>query len=212
MVWVMSGAKRRANITGESPSREAQVRPERAQGEQEDDAALFREATRGVRPLAHDRHPVPQVKPPPRARFTRADRLAILDESLEGTQDDPELAGGEVAAYARPGVRRSVLQRLRRGQYRIEAELDLHGLTVAEAKAALREFLAGALHRGVRCVRIIHGKGLRSGPRGPVLKVTVAGILRRSSHVLAFVSARAVDGGTGALYALLAPQGSLNPP
>jgi DNA-nicking Smr family endonuclease len=197
----MSGAKRRVNIAGESPAREAERR-----SEVEDDAALFREATRDVRPLAHDRQPLPQVKPPPRARFTRADRLAVLDESLAVTPDDPDLAGGEVAAYARAGVRRSVLQKLRRGQYRIEAELDLHGLTVADAKAALRAFLAGALARGVRCVRIIHGKGLRSGPRGPVLKGTVVGVLRRTSHVLAFVSARAVDGGTGALYALLSPR------
>jgi DNA-nicking Smr family endonuclease len=173
----------------------------------DDDAALFRQAIRDVRPLAHDREPVPRAKPPPRAQFTRADRLAILDESLHGEADDPYLAGGEVAAYARPGVRRSVLQKLRRGQYRVEAEVDLHGLTVAQAKAALRGFLAHALRRGVRCVRIIHGKGLRSGPRGPVLKVAVSGILRRSSHVLAFVSARGVDGGTGALYVLLCPPG-----
>ncbi|HTW37058.1 MAG TPA: Smr/MutS family protein [Steroidobacteraceae bacterium] len=203
----MSGAKRRANIAGGSPSREADVRPRAREEQDEDEAALFRAATRDVRPLAHDRHTVPQMKPPPRARFTRADRLAILDESLEAVQEDPELAGGEVSAYARAGVRHSVLQKLRRGQYRIEAELDLHGLTGAQAKATLREFLAQALHRDLRCVRIVHGKGLRSGPRGPVLKGTVTGILRRSSHVLAFVSARAVDGGTGALYALLSPRG-----
>jgi DNA-nicking Smr family endonuclease len=202
----MTGAKRRANIAGERPSREAQAHPRREHLQaDEDDAALFREATRDVRPLAHDRQVVPRAKPAPRAHFTRADRLAVLDESLQGTPDDPELAGGEVASYARAGVRRSVLQKLRRGHYRIEAEIDLHGLTVPEAKAALRGFLARALERGVRCVRIIHGKGLRSGPRGPVLKMTVTGILRRTSHVLAFVSARSVDGGTGALYALLSP-------
>jgi DNA-nicking Smr family endonuclease len=195
----MTGAKRRANIAGGSPPGEAPP--------QDDDAALFREAIRGVRPLADHRAPIPRAKPAPRAQFTRADRLAILDESLHGEADDPYLAGGEVASYARPGVRRSVLQKLRRGQYRIEAEVDLHGLTVLEAKAALRGFLAHALQRGVRCVRIIHGKGLRSGPRGPVLKVAVIGILRRSSQVLAFVSARGVDGGTGALYALLSPPG-----
>jgi DNA-nicking Smr family endonuclease len=208
----MSGAKRRANIAGGSSSGEARSPPEpprldRLEPEQDDDAALFRQAIRGVRPLAHDRQPIPRAKPPPRAQFTRADRLAILDESLGGMPDDPYLAGGEVAAYARPGVRRSVLQKLRRGQYRIEAEVDLHGLTVREAKAALRGFLAHALQRGLRCVRIVHGKGLRSGPRGPVLKVAVSGVLRHSSHVLAFVSARSVDGGTGALYALLSPPG-----
>ena len=216
----MSGAKRRVNIAGERPSREARAHSQPARPaaqpselaarapEPDEDATLFREAIRDVRPLAPaERAPIPKAKPPPRAQFTRAERLAILDESLHGEADDPYLEGGEVAAYARPGVRRAVLQKLRRGQYRIESELDLHGLTVVEAKAALRGFLAHALQRGVRCVRIIHGKGLRSGPRGPVLKVAVAGILRRSSQVLAFVSARSVDGGTGALYALLSPPG-----
>ncbi len=165
--------------------------------------ALFREATRDVRPLAQDHPPPPRAKPPPRARFARADRLAILDESLQIPADDSALAGGEVVSYARAGVQDSVLRKLRRGHYRVQAELDLHGLTVREAKGALREFLAEALERGLTCVRIIHGKGLRSGPRGPVLKVAVSVLLQRSAHVLAFVSARGVDGGTGALYALL---------
>jgi DNA-nicking Smr family endonuclease len=217
---VMTAPKRRANSPSRPASNKARSQPddpraqpkdselERAEPEQDDDAALFRQAIGDVRPLSpKDREPMHRAKPPPRAQFTRADRLAILDESLHGEADDPYLAGGEVAAYARPGVRRSVLQKLRRGQYRIESELDLHGLTVMEAKAALRGFLAHALQRGMRCVRIIHGKGLRSGPRGPVLKVAVSGILRRSSQVLAFVSARSVDGGTGALYALLCPPG-----
>ncbi|HTX24986.1 MAG TPA: Smr/MutS family protein [Steroidobacteraceae bacterium] len=196
----MAGAKRRVNIAGDSPLREAPAHPPR-----EDDAALFREATRDVRPLAHDRQLTPRAKPPPQARFTRADRLAILEESLRSSADDPDLEGGEVVTFARAGIRRSALQRLRRGQHRIEAEIDLHGLTVPQAKHALREFLAQALHRGTRCVRIVHGKGLRSGPRGPVLKIAVTGVLRRSARVLAFVSARSVDGGTGALYVLLSP-------
>ncbi len=87
----------------------------------------------------------------------------------------------------------------------MQREIDLHGLTVAEAKAALRQFLVAALEQQVRCVRIIHGKGLRSGHRGPVLKGAVNAMLRRSDAVLAYVSARQVDGGTGAVYVLLAP-------
>ncbi len=156
-----------------------------------------------MRPLAHDHPPPPRAKPPPRARFARAERLAVLDESLQSVADDPSLASGEVSSYARAGVQHSVLRKLRRGHYRVQAELDLHGLTVREAKPILREFLAEALDRGLTCVRIIHGKGLRSGPRGPVLKTLVSGVLRRSAPVLAFVSARDVDGGTGAVYALL---------
>lgn len=204
----MAGPKRRVNIAGERSPGEAHASfAEQFSGiaSKEEETALFREATRGVRPLEHDRHVAAGRKPAPAARFTRADRAAILDESLSAGAEDPYLAGGEVASFARPGVQRSVLQRLRRGHYRVQAELDLHGLTEQEAKEVLRGFLAEALQRNMRCVRIIHGKGLRSGPRGPVLKAMVMSLLRRSSHVLAFVSARGVDGGTGAVYALLSP-------
>lgn len=165
---------------------------------------LFREAMRDVKPLRHQRH-VPRSRlPSPRAHFTRADQRAVLEESLLSDVDDPALAGGEEMSFRRPGVQESVLRKLRRGHYRVQAEIDLHGLIVVEAKAVLREFLAEALQRGVQCVRIIHGKGLRSGHRGPVLKHAVSAVLRRNASVVAFVSARQVDGGTGAVYALLA--------
>ena len=95
------------------------------------------------------------------------------------------------------------MRRLRRGHYRVESELDLHGLTVPEAKQALRDFLSRVIARQSRCVRIIHGKGRGSGPRGPVLKKAVNVILRRTDAVVAFCTARPVDGGTGAIYVLL---------
>ncbi len=171
----------------------------------EDDAKLFREAVRGVKPLAGEEQPLPSRKPAPRARFTRADRHAVLRESLTGGTDDPALASGEELVFHRAGLQSPVLKRLRRGHYRVQAEIDLHGLTVAEAKQALRDFLADSLNHGLRCVRVIHGKGLRSGPRGPVLKSAVGGVLRRTGAVVAYVSARQVDGGTGAVYVLLAP-------
>jgi DNA-nicking Smr family endonuclease len=107
-------------------------------------------------------------------------------------------------SHRRPGVPASVLRELRRGDYPIEAELDLHGMTVTQAKRALHGFLANALARHLGCVRIIHGKGLRSGSDGPVLKTTVNGVLRKTAAVLAYVSARPADGGTGAVYVLLA--------
>jgi DNA-nicking Smr family endonuclease len=169
-----------------------------------DEAGLFREAMRGVRPL-RPRSPAP--RPPrarPHARFARADRMAVLAESLCTAGADPELAGGDELVFHRPQVQPRVLRRLRRGEYRVQREIDLHGLTVAEAKHALRAFLVRCLERQVRCVRVIHGKGLRSGHRGPVLKSSVSAVLRRTGAVLAFVSARPVDGGTGALYVLLA--------
>jgi DNA-nicking Smr family endonuclease len=168
-------------------------------------AKLFRDAVRGVKPLAAGAPAVRRPKPRARARFTRADRAAVLKESLSAEPPDPALAGGEELVYQRSGVQPSVMRRLRRGEYRVEREIDLHGLTVAEAKQALRQFLIDALHREVRCVRIVHGKGLRSGHRGPVLKAAVSAVLRRTGAVLAFVSARPADGGTGAVYALLSP-------
>jgi len=172
--------------------------------ERASESRLFREAVRGVRPLAtHSAAPRP-VRVRARARFTRADRVAVLQESLESPEIDPELIGGEALVFRRPQVQPGVLRKLRRGEYRVQRELDLHGLTVAEAKLALRQFLVSALEHQVRCVRIIHGKGLRSGHRGPVLKAAVSSVLRRTGAVLAFVSARQVDGGTGAVYVLLA--------
>jgi DNA-nicking Smr family endonuclease len=170
-----------------------------------DDVRLFQHAVRGVRPL-RQRSATP--RPPrtaPRARFTRADRAAVLRESLDTAGADPQLAGGEELVFHRPQVQPVVLRKLRRGEYRVQREIDLHGLTVAEAKAALQQFLVRALEQQVRCVRIIHGKGLRSGHRGPVLKAAVNAVLRRTGAVLAYVSARPVDGGTGAVYVLLAP-------
>ena len=166
---------------------------------------LFRAAVRGVKPLARGAGSLrrPKPKPRPHARFTRADRAAVLRESLAPEPADPALLGGEELVYQRPGVQPAVMRRLRRGEYALEREIDLHGLTVVEAKQALRQFLIEALERGVRCVRIVHGKGLRSGHRGPVLKAAVSAVLRRSGAVLAYVSARPADGGTGAVYVLL---------
>lgn len=175
----------------------------------EDDGRLFREAVQDVKPLSRGAQPHGEVaaarrrRPTSLARFSRADRLAVLKESLDGETGDPELAAGDELVYHRAGVQMSLLRKLRRGQYRVQAEIDLHGLTVAEAKGILREFLADALHRQYRCVRIIHGKGLRSGHRGPVLKGAVSSVLRRVGAVVAYVSARQVDGGTGAVYVLL---------
>jgi len=169
------------------------------------DVRLFREAVQDVKRLGVEETPAVKRRPPrPLARFSRADRHAVLLESLTSEAGDPELAAGDELVYHRAGVQMSVLKKLRRGQYRVQAEIDLHGLTVVEAKQALRDFLADALHRGLRCVRIIHGKGLRSGHRGPVLKGVVSSVLRRVGAVVAYVSARQVDGGTGAVYVLLA--------
>ena len=172
----------------------------------ESDAELFREAMRGVKPLSR-RAPatVDRRKPPARARFTAADRALVLVESLNGIDGEFTDTGDEIS-FRRDGVQPRVVTRLKRGEYRIDDECDLHGLRVEEAKGALRQFLAEALARNLRCVRIIHGKGKGSGPRGPVLKTAVNMILRKTGPVIAFTSVRRIDGGTGAINVLLSNQ------
>lgn len=169
--------------------------------------SLFRDATRDVKPLKTPSRSTglrqSRPKPKPGAKFTRADQQAVLRESLE-TPDDPTLVeSGEEIAFKRPGVPETLLKRLRRGHFKVDAELDLHGLTSPQARAELRDFIVNELSRGSHCVRIIHGKGRGSGPRGPVLKNVVNICLRRMDVVVAFGSARPLDGGSGAVYVLL---------
>ena len=170
--------------------------------QEEDDASLFREAVRDARPLRHGpRVPAVRRKPPPRARFARADREAVLLESI--APPSPDILPGDSLEYRREGVPATLLRRLRRGELRIEAEIDLHGLTERQGVAALRAFLAEAALRDQHCLRVVHGKGLRSGDRGPVLKQAVFRLLRRLDQVLAFTSAGLRSGGTGATLVLL---------
>jgi DNA-nicking Smr family endonuclease len=166
------------------------------------DSELFREAVRDVKPMkVRSRVPVAGRKPPARAQFTAADRALVLVESLQDPLDN--LDTGDEITFRRDGVQDGVIRKLRRGEYRVEEVCDLHGLRVDEAKQALRQFLAESLARRLRCVRIIHGKGKGSGPRGPVIKTAVNMILRKTAPVLAFTSARRIDGGTGAINVLL---------
>ncbi len=168
------------------------------------DDTAFRDAIGDVRPLpAHDVAPGP-ARPAPRARFRRADDRQALVESLEALPGEWLLETGEEMLFRRTQVPARVLERLRRGEYAVEDEIDLHGLTAVAAREALRAFLGEALLRDLRCVRVVHGKGLRSGPRGPVLKHAVNLWLRRVDRVLAFASAPRRDGGTGAVYVLIA--------
>lgn len=169
----------------------------------DDDVNLFRDAMHDVRPLPSASALPIAPKPTPEARFTRADQQDVLRESLLSPQDPAAVSTGDELSYRRAHVPDAVLLRLRRGHFAVEAEIDLHGMTGAEAKQALREFIANAMLHRMSCVRIIHGKGRRSGPRGPVLKNVVNQWLQRNGDVLAFGSARSVDGGSGAVYVLL---------
>jgi len=184
-----------------------------------DDTATFREAMRDVKPIKHVPH-VPAIAHgggAPRAthraveaharRVTRGAvrraAAAALEEPAPGTSDEDIVDGAEPLSFRRAGVRDQVMRKLRRGLFPTEDELDLHGLNQALARDVLAEFIAHQRDAGHRCVRIIHGKGYRSGARGPILKILVNGWLKRHLDVLAFCSAREIDGGTGAVYVLL---------
>lgn len=168
-----------------------------------EDAELFRAAMQGVRPRGPSvRAQTDTRRPEARARHREADDLEVLREML--LDPDPELLEhGETLQYRAPGVQDGVLRRLRRGHYRVERDLDLHGYNRDQARHAIVRFLAECQDRDQRCVRIVHGKGNGSPNSGPVLKRLLDGWLRKRRDVLAFCSARPVDGGSGAVYVLL---------
>jgi DNA-nicking Smr family endonuclease len=169
-----------------------------------DDETLFRRLMGDARPIMRDpRAPDYRPKPSPRARFSREEDTAVLRESLEAGIDELEAGAGEALRFSRPSVGRRAMRKLARGSFSVQGEIDLHGMTVAEAKPALREFISASVFHGHTCVRVVHGKGLGSGERGPVLKTKVNNWLRRWDEVLAFASTRQVHGGTGAVYVLL---------
>jgi DNA-nicking Smr family endonuclease len=163
----------------------------------------FRKALAGVRPLKQDRVAPHRRRRKPVPEQKRLDEQAVLDTLMAGEWDEGEIETGEELLFARPGVQHSVMRRLRRGEYSIEAQLDLHGETVAQARASVNRFVLECRALGRRCVRIIHGKGRGSEGRLPVLKGKVNVWLRRKDEVLAFCPAKATDGGAGAIYVLL---------
>lgn len=167
------------------------------------DLASFREAVHDTKPLVQDRVPPYRCRRRPVPEQRLRDEQAVLQSLLSAEYDPAEVETGEELLYVRPGVQRQVVRKLRRGLYALEAELDLHGQTVEQARASVDAFLRNTLAAGKRCVRIIHGKGKRSTGRLPVLKLKVNHWLRCRDEVLAFCSARPCDGGTGALYVLL---------
>jgi len=168
-----------------------------------DDLALFRQAVGAVKRLHHNRAEHPPAGPAPIPRSTLADERQVLKDMVSDYFEPCEPETGEELTYCREGLQHSVLRKLRRGQFRVGAALDLHGMNVAAAHQALIGFLKTAQRDNTTCVRIIHGKGNRSRHKGPVLKHKVNHWLRQRDEVLAFCSARPVDGGTGAVYVLL---------
>jgi DNA-nicking Smr family endonuclease len=161
----------------------------------------FRKAVSDVTPLQPlNKAPIPKALPQPRVR-DRTEDAELIDDLSDSA---PYLREpGEPLKFTRPGVQRQTLRELRRGGSRIEDEIDLHGLTVAEARPLLVAFLEHCRDRGARRVRVIHGKGMSSPGGEGVLKGMVASWLTQRADVLAFHEAKPADGGSGAVVVLL---------
>jgi DNA-nicking Smr family endonuclease len=143
-------------------------------------------------------------RPAPEPRQREADERAVLLQALSDDIDvDTLLDTDETLSFRREGIAVEVVRKLRRGHWALQAQLDLHGLRRDAAREALGQFIHDSARRGLRCVRVVHGKGHGSPGREPVLKGRVRRWLVQKTEVLAFVQARASDGGAGALMVLL---------
>jgi DNA-nicking Smr family endonuclease len=166
---------------------------------------VFADAVGPVTPLAHHgrtAHALPPPQPLPRQR--EADEAAALQEALSDEVDiESLLLTDDGLSFRREGVGPDVVTRLRRGHWSIQGEIDLHGLRREEARDQLAGFLREAARRGWRCLRVVHGKGLGSPGRQPVLKGKVQRWLGQHGAVLAFTQGSAPQGGAGALVVLL---------
>ena len=171
----------------------------------DDEAALFRAAVADARPLApHGRVEPPRSRPAAIPRqFLRDEQEALRDSLSDAIDVDSLLETDASLSFRRHGIPPDTLRRLRRGHWVIQAEVDLHGLRSDEARVAIQQFVHAARAHDRRCVRVIHGKGLSSPGREPVLKRKVLGWLAQMDDVLAFCQARPCDGGAGALIVLL---------
>lgn len=168
------------------------------------DQRLFSQALQGVTPITTDRVTLEPPKPRPLPVQHELDEQAALAESIYApTPLELRLEGGDELAYLRDNLPRSMLRDLRRGRWVVQEEIDLHGANRDQARDMLAAFMGHCRKRDIRCVRIVHGKGLGSPGKEPVLKGLVAGWLMNYDDVLAYAQARVPDGGAGALIVLL---------
>jgi DNA-nicking Smr family endonuclease len=199
----------RKELKAQEKAREV-AQAEREQREQEAklDADLFRRSIGDVAPLSPiDKTTMAAPRPLPIARRHPADEEAALRESLSDEFAEALFETDGTSNFARNGIGPDTLRKLRRGHWAIQDQLDLHGLRTDEARAALAQFLHHATQSGLRCVRVIHGKGLGSVNQEPVLKNKARNWLAQKEEVIAFCQAGAADGGSGALMVLLRAHG-----
>ena len=166
---------------------------------------LFQRAVGPVKPLpSRPRVELNGTPAPPKAFQQKLDDDRVLHESLSDDFDVSTLLDtDDELSYRRSGIGTDVTQRLRKGHWSLQGQIDLHGLRSDEAREALGQFIRDAYKRGWRCVRVVHGKGLGSPGKTPVLKSKVQRWLVQKNEVLAFVQAKASEGGAGALVVLL---------
>ena len=168
---------------------------------------LFVRAAGAVKPLREQRRvQLAPEQPAPIPFQQQLDNQRVLQEAISDEFDASTLLDVDDAlSFRRPGIGTDVTRKLRKGHWSIQRELDLHGLRREDAREALAAFVREAIKQGVRCVRVVHGKGLGSPGKMPVLKGKVQGWLIQKNEVLAFVQARGDEGGAGALVVLLQP-------
>lgn len=170
----------------------------------DDDVALFRAAVQDARRLKSKRlHHAPARPKPIPQQFLRDEKQALADSLSDDYIPAHELESGEELLYLREGHAPDILPKLRRGYWVIQASIDLHGMVVEEARSYVADFLAECRKRGIRCVRIVHGKGHGSRNREPVLKAKLRSWLMQKDEVIAYAQARPADGGSGAVVVLL---------
>ena len=171
------------------------------------EANLFRNSVGEITSLKSKnlaQHQPDLPKPEPKPFKQIEDEQAALEESLSDEFDAGTLLeSDENLSFTRPGVGIDVAKKLRQGAWTIQAQLDLHGMRRDQARDNLADFLRKCNRSGLRCVRIIHGKGLGSVNKEPILKNKVRNWLIQKEEVIAFSQATAADGGAGALIVLL---------
>ena len=172
---------------------------------------LFINAAGAVQPLLNKPKALLKKKPPlPEPKQQQRDDQAVLREAISDEFDVSTLLDvDEHLSFRRPGIGTDVTHKLRRGDWSIQRQLDLHGLRSEDARDALSHFIREAHRHGIRCVRVVHGKGLGSPGKAPVLKSKVHSWLVQKKEVLAFVQAKPADGGAGALVVLLQPSATV---
>ena len=172
---------------------------------------LFKLAVKDARPLSeslkHARlHHAPAKPKPIPKQFIQDEQQALADSLSDHYIPSYELETGEELLYLREGHAPDILSKLRRGHWVIQAAIDLHGMVSDEARVYVATFLNDCKKRGLRCVRIVHGKGLGSKNREPVLKHKLRNWLVQRDEVIAYAQARKIDGGSGAVIVLLKSQ------